>query len=214
MSYLLTFVYIYPLLFLAHSAVCSQMSCSSCLSNNDIQTRDQISVPCTMPYFHKDTLTPPSSSRSPTLEGGRHGPSTYAARNASLYNARSLLRDLHLALESIQLMSITGYETFVCVCFFVMCSPSYGFCGTPVVACMCVYTKRKNCYINYKKYCHKNEKHLENEQKVGILQKMVYTRGVGITNMRKSIYLLTTTPIDSTHTHLLLTKPIDSIHSH
>ena len=32
--------------------------------------------------------------------------------------------------------------------------------------------------------------------------------------MRKSIYLLTTTPIDSTHIHLLLTTPIDSTHSH
>ena len=68
------------------------MSCTSCLSNNDIQTPDQISVPCTTPYFHKDTLTPPSSLISPPLEGG--GPSTYAARNASLYNARPLLRDL------------------------------------------------------------------------------------------------------------------------
>ena len=160
MSYLLKLVYIYPLLFLAHRAVCSQMSCTSCLSNND-QTRDQIIVPCTTPYFHKDTLTPPSSSRSSPLEGGRRRPSTYAAHNASLCNARSLLRDLHPALESIQLMSITGYETFVCVCFFIMCSPSYGFWGTPVVACMSVYTKRKNCYINYKKYCNKNEKHFK-----------------------------------------------------
>ena len=81
--------------FLARSAVCLQMSCTSCLSNNDIQTPDQISVPCTTSYFHKDTLTPPSSSRSPPLEGS--GPSTYAACDASLYNACPLLRDLHLA---------------------------------------------------------------------------------------------------------------------
>ena len=46
------------------------MSCTSCLSKNDIQMPDQVSVPCTTPYFHKDTLTPPSSSRSPPIEGG------------------------------------------------------------------------------------------------------------------------------------------------
>ena len=38
----------------------------------------------------------------------------YAAREASLYNARPLLRE---PLEGIQLMSIAGYEAFVCVCF-------------------------------------------------------------------------------------------------
>ena len=32
-----------------------------------------------------------------------------------------------------------------------MCSPSYSFHGTPVVTRMCVYTARKNYYINYKK---------------------------------------------------------------
>ena len=32
-----------------------------------------------------------------------------------------------------------------------MCSPSYGCRGTPVVARMCVYTARKNYYINYNK---------------------------------------------------------------
>ena len=70
-------LHINSLHFLVHSAVCSQMSCTSCLSNNDIQTPDQISVPCTTPYFHKDMLTPPSSSRSPPLEGG--GSRTYAS---------------------------------------------------------------------------------------------------------------------------------------
>ena len=69
-------LHINPLHFLARSAVCSQMSCTSCLSHNDIQTPDQESVPCTTPYFHKDTLTPPSSSRSPPVEGG--GPSTFS----------------------------------------------------------------------------------------------------------------------------------------
>ena len=82
-------LHINPLHFLACSAVCSQMSCTSCLSNNYIQTPDQISVPCTTPYFHKYTLTPPSSSRFPPLVGGRR--STFMACNASLYNASPLL---------------------------------------------------------------------------------------------------------------------------
>ena len=88
-------LHINPLHFLAHSAVCSQMSCTSCLCNNNIQTPDQVSIPCTTPYFHRDTLTPPSSSKSPPLEGGGH--STHAACDASLYNACRLLRDLHPA---------------------------------------------------------------------------------------------------------------------
>ena len=51
--------------------------------------------------------------------------------------------------------------------------PSYGCCGTPVVARMCVYTAGKifNIYIKFyykKKYWNKNEKHF-NEQKVGML---------------------------------------------
>ena len=147
MSYLLTLVYIRinPLHFLARSAVCSQMSCTSCLSNNDIQTPDQVSVPCTTPYFHKDTLTPPSSSRSPPLEGG--GPSTYAARDASLYNAHPLLRDLHPTHEGIQLMSIAGYEAFVCVCFFLYKTVCAAFIRLPWDArsrpYMCLYYVKK-----------------------------------------------------------------------
>ena len=83
-SYLLTLVYIHinPLHFLAHSAVHVHTNVFYRLfSNNDIKTPDQVSVPCTTPYFSKDTLTPPSS-RSLPLEGG--GPSTCAARDASL----------------------------------------------------------------------------------------------------------------------------------
>ena len=104
-----------PLHFIACSAVYSQMSCTTCLSKKDIQMPNQISVPCTTPYFHKDTLTPPSSSRSPPLEGG--GPNMYVAHNAFLYNAHLLLQALHL--EGIQLMSIARYEAFVSVRFFV-----------------------------------------------------------------------------------------------
>ena len=114
------------------------MSCTSCLSNNNIQTPDQISVPCTTPYFHKDTLTPPSSSRSPPLKGG--GPSTYAT-----HIMHALYFEIYTTLlEVIQLMSIAGYEAYVCVCFFVyktLCAalPSNGFRGTPVVALLCLY---------------------------------------------------------------------------
>ena len=46
-----------------------------------------------------------------------------------------------------------------------------------------------------------------NEQKVGmLLQKRTDTRGVGISSMRKSIYLLTTTP--SSHTHRFHPLPL------
>ena len=130
------------------SAVCSQISCTSCLSNNDIQTPDQISVPCTTPYFPKDTLTPPSNSRSQPLEGG--GPTTYAARDASLYNAHPLLRDLHHALEGIQLMSIAGYEAFVCACFFVYKTLYAAFiwlmCDTRSRPYVCLYCTKKKIY--------------------------------------------------------------------
>ena len=130
------------------------MSCTSCLSNNDIQTPDQVSVPCTTPYFHKDTLTPLSSSRSPPLEGG--GPSTYAARDASLYNARPLLRDLH-HFEVIQLMYIAGYEAYVCVCFFMYKTLCAAFIWLPWDARSCMYVclccVKKILYItfNYQK---------------------------------------------------------------
>ena len=53
----------------------------------------------------------------------------------------------------------------------------------------------------------------KNEQKVGmLLQKRADTRGVGISNMRKSIYLITTTP--TRHTYLLLTHPLSTIVIH
>ena len=141
------------------------MSCTSCLSNDDIQTPDQISVPCTTPYFHKDTLTPPSSLRSPPLEGG--GISTYAACDVSLYKYALYFEIYTPPLEGIliQLMSIAGYEAFVCVCFSCIkhyVQPSYGCCGMPVVARMCVYTLHffKNTYnLITKKYRNKNEKH-------------------------------------------------------
>ena len=43
-------------------------------------------------------MTPPSSSRSLLLEGGGPGPlRTRPAHDASLYNARPLLQDLHHA---------------------------------------------------------------------------------------------------------------------
>ena len=44
-----------------------------------------------------------------------------------------------------------------------------------------------------------------------LLQKRTDTRGVGISSMMKSIYLLTTTP--TSHTHLLLTTPTSHTHT-
>ena len=59
---------------------------------------------------------------------------------------------------------------------------------------------------------HALRKHFLNEQKVVmLLQKRTDTRGVGISSMRKSIYLLTTTP--TSHTHLLLTIPTSYTHT-
>ena len=132
------------------------MSCTSCLSNNDIQTPDQVSVPCTTPYFHKDTLTPPSSSRSPPLEGG--GPSTYAARDASLYTTHALYFEIYTTLlEVIQLMSIAGYEAYVCMCFFVYKTVCAAFIWLPWDTrsrpYVCLYRAKKNLIhikCNYK----------------------------------------------------------------
>ena len=123
------------------------MSCTSSLNNNDIQMPVQISVPCIKPYFHKDTLTPPYSSRYPPHAGG--GPSTYAAHDASLIMHAIYFEIYAPPLEGIQLKSIAGYEAFVCVCFYAYKTP---FIWTPV----CVYTARKN---HSKKYLNKNEKH-------------------------------------------------------
>ena len=53
---------------------------------------------------------------------------------------------------------------------------------------------------------------LINEQKVGmLLQKGTDTRGVRISSLMKSIYLLTTTP--TSHTRLLLTTPTSHTHT-
>ena len=65
-------------------------------------------------------------------------------------------------------------------------------------------------YINYKKYRNKNEKHFKKLTKSrDAAAKRADTRGVGISNMRKSIYLLTTTPTSHTHRFhpLLLATP-------
>ena len=110
-------------------------------------------------------------------------------------------------LEGIQLISIAGYEAFVCVCFFMyktLCAAlrSYGCLGTPVPY-VCLYCAKN--YLIHKILLQKSTgtrtKNLfKNEQKVGmLLQKRTDTRGVGISNMRNSIYLLTTTPTSHTH---------------
>ena len=114
------------------------MSCTSCLSNNDIQTPDQVSVQCTTPYFHKDTLTPPSSSRSPPLAGGgqvRMRPAMH------LYITHALNFEIYTTLlEVIQLMSIAGYEAYVCVCFF-MYKTLCAFIWLPWDTRSCLYVR-------------------------------------------------------------------------
>ena len=157
------------------------MCCTSCLSD-DIQTRDQVSVPCTTPYFHKDTLTPPSSSRSPPLAGGvptgpvlvscpdpasfneglpnpplkearsRHEtiPVRLWSRSAMhLYITHTLYFEIYTTLQVIllQLMSIAGYEAYVCVCFFVYKTICAAFMWLPWDArsrlYVCLYCAKK-----------------------------------------------------------------------
>ena len=92
--------------------MCPQISCTSCFYNNDIQTPDQVSVPCTTPYFHKDTLTTPSSSRSPPLENG--GRSTYARPAMHLYIMHALYFEIYTTfLEVIIDSRVKGLETAV-----------------------------------------------------------------------------------------------------
>ena len=85
----------------------------------------------------------------------------YVAFDASLYNACPLLQDLHPPLEGIQLMSIAGYEAFVCVCFFVyktLCAALHmASVGCPYVP-VCVLILRE-IFLHTKKYRNKNEKH-------------------------------------------------------
>ena len=78
--------------------------------------------------------------------------------------------------------------------------PSYGCRGTPTVARMCVYTARKNDYINYKKYENKNEKHIiikKITKSKDAAAKRRDTRGVGISNnYYEEIYI---PPYNHTH---------------
>ena len=71
----------------------------------------------------------------------------------------------------IQLMSIAGYEAYVCVCFFMYKTVCAAFIWLLWDARSCLYvcfTARKNYLIHKnlitKKYWNKNEKHLKNEQ--------------------------------------------------
>ena len=58
--------------------------------------------------------------------------------------------------------------------------------GRPYVCLYCAKNIFHSLNLITKKYWNKKEKHFKNEQKVAMLQK-AYTRGVGISNMRKSI---------------------------
>ena len=130
-------------------------------------------------------------------------------------------------LEVIQLMSIAGYEAYVCMCFFMyktLCAAFIWLRGTPVVASMCVYTARKQ-YLIHKLLLQKSTG-TRTKNIIKKRTKRTDTRGLGISSMMKSIYLLTTTPTSHTHRfyplplatpascspHLLAT-PIHSTHS-
>ena len=139
------------------------MSCTSCLSNNDIQTPDQVSVPCTTPYFHKDTLTTPSSSRSPPLEEA--GP-VCMRPTMHLYITHALYFEIYTTLlEIIQLMSIAGYEAFVCVCFLKHYVQPYILLpwdarSRPYVYLYCFKKKFNTLNLITKKYWNKNEENI------------------------------------------------------
>ena len=184
----------------------SNVSCTSCLSNDNIQTPDRPSK-CSMYHatFSQGHMTPPFSSRSPPLEGG--GPSTLRTA-MHLYIMHDLYFEIYIMLlEVIQLMSIAGYEAYVCVCFFVYKTLCAAFIWLlwDARSCSYVFILRENCFYTFNfittNYWNKNEKNFFlNEQKVWmLLQKRTDTRGVGISSMRKSIYLLTTTPTSHTH---------------
>ena len=93
----------------------------------------------------------------------------YAAHDTSLYNARLLLRDLHPPFEGIQLMSIAGYEAFICVCFFMYKHYVQPFIWLPWNARSCPYVclycvKKKlipNFFLQKSIYQNKKEKYLK-----------------------------------------------------
>ena len=134
---------------------------SKLISSTPLLGTSHVGVSGLETYSTWHALTPPSSSRSPPLKEagpGRKRP----ARDASIYNARPLLRDPSQDMK----------RTFVCAssCIKHYVQPSYGCRGTPVVACMCVYTALKNYLI------HKIElqKVLEQERKT--LKKLTKSR--------------------------------------
>ena len=119
------------------------MSCTSCLSNNDIQTSDQISVRCTTPYFHKNT--PLVRDIRPLNEAGpsRMEPACISIIN---YNALTPFRVYSPPLEGIQLMSIAEYEAYVCVCFF-----AYKTCAALHMTAMDARSRQYVCFYCVKK---------------------------------------------------------------
>ena len=100
--------------------------------------------------------------------------------------------------------------TFVCAS---SCIKYYEGCsGTPVgpgpyVCLYCTFFFVTHTISLQKSTGTKTKNIFLNEQKVGmLLQKRTDTRGVGISSMRKSIYLLTTTP--TSHTHRFYPLPL------
>ena len=78
---------------------------------------------------------------------------------------------------------------------------------------VCLYCMKKLLHKLHKSTGTRMKNFFFNEQKVGmLLQKRADTRGVGISNMSKSIYLLTTTP--TSHTHRFHPHPPPANHTH
>ena len=112
--------------------------------------------------FSQGHMTPPSRSRSPPLAGG--GPSMYARPAMHLYIMHALYFEIYTSpLEGIHLISIAGYEAFVCVCLFV-----YKTCATLHMATVgrplspvCVFILRESFFhtkFYYKKYIPEHER--------------------------------------------------------
>ena len=105
-------------------------------------------------------------------------------------------------------------RTFVCASSCIKHVQPFKWLPWDAHSCPYVCLYCANFFLNYKNVLGTRTKNIfKNEQKVGmLLQKRADTRGVGISNMRKSIYLLTTTP--TRHTHFLLTTPTPTSHTH
>ena len=108
-----------------------------------------------------------------------------------LYITHALYYEIYtMLLEVIQLMSIAGYEAYVCMCFFMYKTLCAAFIWLPWDAhsrpYVCLYCTKKCINFITKKYWNKNEKHFLNGTKSR--DAAAKKNRVGISSMRKSIY--------------------------